>query len=53
MTLLNDPASVFSPERVPTVDGDRLGLGDCRVRAMDTIWIPVTENARIAHMEML
>ena len=47
MTPLNDPASVFSPERVPTVGGDRLGLGASRVRAMDTVRIPATENAKI------
>ena len=53
MTPLNGPAPAFLPERVPTAGGDRLGLGASRVRAMDTIWIPVTENARIAHMKML
>jgi hypothetical protein len=48
MTPLNGPASAFSPERVPTAGGDRLGLGACRVRAMDTVWIPATENTKIA-----
>ena len=53
MTPLNDPASAFSPERVPTAGGDRLGLGASRVRAMDTVWIPVTENTKIAQTENL
>lgn len=53
MTPLNEPVSAFSPEHVPTAGGDRLGLGGCRVRAMDTVWIPVAENTKIAHTEML
>lgn len=48
MTPLNDPVSEFSPERVPTAGGDCPGLGASRVRAMDTVWVPITENTKIA-----
>ncbi len=53
VTPLNGPASAFSPERAPTAGGDRLGLGASRVRAMDTVWIPVTGNMKIAQLEFV
>uniref|UniRef100_E6QEM2 Uncharacterized protein n=1 Tax=mine drainage metagenome TaxID=410659 RepID=E6QEM2_9ZZZZ len=53
MTPLNDPASVFSPERVPTAGGDRLGLGGCSIRAMDTVWTLVSENTKIDQTRIL